>query len=347
MIKNSNNSAILKEIEVTANRILQTNADASVRVRLLRDVLHRSDDDPVLLKASDELSNHKWIQLLKDKQDQNGNFPRLHKDLRHVGMIEAVDKSLNLGLTPDHPILFKTKQFAEKALTIGVSNVRPLLEKDNCPFSQMMADSLWELILANILTKLQPTSKLIDPVFHKWYDIVKHAFRSGQYNQIDEKEKFEDIFNIEFPIDKCQRHKPVGGIDAHLTLELLGARAELLDTELEKLYFEWFFDCNNLLENNKISFALQYKDYSYTVARLLINLNIMSVMPSWRKYTSDIINNLWHLREENGYWDFGNKRDSSGYIIRIMLSNSWRKAKNRQYDWTTWVLLLLKKYYDK
>ncbi|MFC2084159.1 hypothetical protein ACFLS9_03800 [Bacteroidota bacterium] len=73
----------------------------------------------------------------------------------------------------------------------------------------------------------------------------------------------------------------------------------------------------------------------------------MSVMPSWRKYTSDIVNNLWHLREENGYWDFGNKRDSSDYVIRIMLSNSWRKVKNRQYDWTTWVLLLSKKYYDK
>ncbi|MFC2084160.1 hypothetical protein ACFLS9_03805 [Bacteroidota bacterium] len=121
-----------------------------------------------------------------------------------------------------------------------MSNVRPLLEKDNCPFSQMMADSLWELILANILTKLQPTSKLIDPVFHKWYRILKHAFKSGRFNQIDEKEKFENIFNIEFSIDKCQRIKPLGGINVYLTLEVLGARAELLDTELENFIVSGF-----------------------------------------------------------------------------------------------------------
>ncbi len=30
--------------------------------------------------------------------------------------------------------------------------------------------------------------------------------------------KNKHIFNIEFPVEKCQRHKPVGGIDTNFVL---------------------------------------------------------------------------------------------------------------------------------
>ncbi|MFC2084161.1 hypothetical protein ACFLS9_03810 [Bacteroidota bacterium] len=65
MVKDWYNNEIVKEIAVTANRILQENVDISVRVRLLKDVLHRSADYPVLSKAINELSNHERIQFLK------------------------------------------------------------------------------------------------------------------------------------------------------------------------------------------------------------------------------------------------------------------------------------------
>jgi D-alanyl-D-alanine dipeptidase len=45
MIKNSSKKQNLKEIEITANRILKNNADTLIRVRLLRDVMNKSHDD--------------------------------------------------------------------------------------------------------------------------------------------------------------------------------------------------------------------------------------------------------------------------------------------------------------
>jgi hypothetical protein len=53
------------EIRETAERILASDAEPTVRVRLLRDVLRRPDDDAELAQARKGLDRSPWVQLLQ------------------------------------------------------------------------------------------------------------------------------------------------------------------------------------------------------------------------------------------------------------------------------------------
>lgn len=67
------------------------------------------------------------------------------------------------------------------------------------------------------------------------------------------------------------------------------------------------------------------------------------LFPSWIHFAQSSIAWLWEQRNQQGYRDFGPRPGSKSYLP---LSDSWRDRKNRQFDWTTRILILLRKYYD-
>jgi hypothetical protein len=72
-------------------------------------------------------------------------------------------------------------------------------------------------------------------------------------------------------------------------------------------------------------------------------MNLISRLASWRGVCVDMLNQLWHQRDEDGLWDFGLKISRS---IDFPLSDSWRESSNRKLDYSTCVLALLRKYFD-
>ena len=68
-------------------------------------------------------------------------------------------------------------------------------------------------------------------------------------------------------------------------------------------------------------------------------------LPSWRGLMGDVVPRLWKSQGDDGLWDYGCKAMGSGFDKRVMISGSWRDAARRKHDWTTWVLLLLRRYY--
>ena len=57
----------------------------------------------------------------------------------------------------------------------------------------------------------------------------------------------------------------------------------------------------------------------------------------------NILNRLWEQRCEDGLWDFGS--DTAG-CVEFPLSDSWRQGLNRKLDYSTSILVLLRKYFD-
>ena len=65
-------------IERSAQRILDTQPDATVRIRLLRDVLRLPTPDKALLDAQQDVIKSRWVRELVQEQQGDGSWGRLH-----------------------------------------------------------------------------------------------------------------------------------------------------------------------------------------------------------------------------------------------------------------------------
>src|SRR3989304_7928990 len=100
----------LKIIEQSARRILDTQPEATVRLRLLRDVLRRPAQDEALLNAQQDVTKSRWVQELVQEQRSDGSWGRLHSrdsqaKTRIVTTEVGVERALALGLDATDPIL--------------------------------------------------------------------------------------------------------------------------------------------------------------------------------------------------------------------------------------------------
>ena len=68
----------IQVIEQLAQSILDAQPDASVRIRLLRDVLRLPAQDEALLNAQQDVIKSRWVQELAQEQQSNGSWGRLH-----------------------------------------------------------------------------------------------------------------------------------------------------------------------------------------------------------------------------------------------------------------------------
>ncbi len=76
-------------------------------------------------------------------------------------------------------------------------------------------------------------------------------------------------------------------------------------------------------------------------ATITLKRELLSRFPSWRGLAGDVVQWLWDERTPAGFWDLGPRSISS---IALPLSESWHKKMARQFDWTTRVLVLLRRY---
>jgi hypothetical protein len=89
---------------------------------------------------------------------------------------------------------------------------------------------------------------------------------------------------------------------------------------------------------------LIFPDYHEKIDRWLASLELLArTFPTWIYRAEEAVGWLWAQQNEQGYWDFGLRPYSTA---NLPLSDNWRNRKNRIFDWTTRVLILLKKYAD-
>ena len=331
----------LKAIKTAAEQILAQDPDPGVKVRLLRDVLGRGAGDPELKAATAALDTNYWVQLLMDMQEENGNFPRLHPNLRHFGFIEAAEIGQAVGLTREHPVFARLCGFASRVLDEGVEACRPQLEV--CPFSRGAGEAYLELCLAWVLADLDPDSRRIRPVHEKWLAVTQAAFSSGE---LDEDAACEEYCRRFEPKKRPRGDSGAGGAASLLAWDTSG-----LSAKAERAYFAQitsticdfglasFTHPNERDPESKERAARQQTGRAAGTIRWLTRLR---GLPSWRGLMEDAAPILWKAQGDDGLWDFGSKAMSSGFDMRVMISGSWRNAASRKHDWSTWALLLLR-----
>jgi len=324
----------LETIEKTAQDILQDRPDPVVHFRLLRDVLKVSSNTDSLLKAKEKTLQSCWVSELRHEQREDGSWGRFHSAMKSEGKIvtteAAVERGIALGLDANDPIFRAAIRYLSDLLEEARDFPDPP-EKNNRWLTGK------RLFVAATLARISPAHKALDDVWQLWAEIATRTFASGRYDSEAE----------------IQAHKALTGAsvkDSYLVLNnryqlaLLGARATELPKTLENAIVNWVWHKEDGIGYLEIPLSNPPRHFTAGMLdRLFTSLEILSYFPSWCRFAGDLIGWLWTQRNAEGLWDFGPRASMSVYFP---LSESWRKMKYRQHDWSTRALALLRKFYD-
>jgi hypothetical protein len=124
---------------------------------------------------------------------------------------------------------------------------------------------------------------------------------------------------------------------------LLGTDVNSIPPKLEDAYFKelWERGIGYLGVPPKTS-ATQIVEKKSKFGAWLASLELLSLYPTWYICVKTHIDWIWDQRNAEGFWDFGAVSPYHGSPLPF--SSSWRKKNARLFDWTTRILILLRKY---
>ncbi len=322
------------DISCLAREILATQPDPVPAYRLLNEVLRLPSDDPEHAKARMAVGQSRWVRQLEAAQLADGSWGRFHSQDTQVKSIfrtseEAIDRAFSLGLDPGHPVLSRATAYIEQVLA-GQAHITDLKEKNEA----------WPLlirfILAGRLAALLGRWPQIDPqhplIYDSWeslLEVAKRAFASGHYRLADEVKAFLAITGI---------HVPKGFLESQHALWIISARP--LPGQLERDLVDWVWNKPDGIRYVRVPLA---NPRPRTIAYWLKSMNILARFASWRQVSAIALNNLWQQRDAQGLWDFGSQAAQSR---DFPLSENWRQRMKRKVDYSTCVLVVLRRWFD-
>ncbi len=325
---------MIEKIEGTAQQILAESPGAVIRFRLLRDVLRRPPDDPELQTAKEALKDSQNIQILAKEQWEDGGWGKFHsrstKRKQLIPSTEAgIERGLALGLDVSDPILEKAAGYILR-LMAGELNFPDRPEKNDRWATGM------RLFLASTLSLIQPEHPILDRDRELWQSIARITFASGKYSEINEIKAHAELTGATVKDSYLV-------INNKYALNILGSRPEILNAELEEALLEWLWQRPDGIGYLGIPLNRKPPLKSGPFDRWLSSLESLArTFPASVRYARASIEWLWN-HQKDGYWDFGPRPSSVSFMP---LSDNWREQKNRKFDWTTRVLILLRKFYE-
>jgi hypothetical protein len=324
----------LEEVCNTAGMLLETRPDPVPAYRLLKEVLRLPSGDPELMKARQAAEQSRWIRQLVAAQLPDGSWGRFHSQDTKVKTAfrtseEAIDRAFSLGLGADHVVLRRAQAYIEKVLT-GQAHITDWEEKSEA----------WPLlihfILAGRLAALQGRWPQIEPAHPLWEDgwdclakVARRAFGSGQYRLGDEVKGFLDLTGL---------HVPKGFLESQYALWILSTRP--LPGKLDQDLVEWIWNKPDGIRYVRVPLA---EPQHRTIAYWFRSINILTRFACWQQVSTSTLNRLWEQRNVHGLWDFG------GQIARCTdfpLSENWRQSIKRKVDYSTSMLVVLRRWFD-
>jgi hypothetical protein len=323
----------LETVEAIAAQILRERPSPVVRFRLLRDVLKEKPNSDVFVGARAEMLKSDWVRELASEQREDGSWGRFHSATKCEGKIAttetAVGRGLALGLEASDTIFRAAIDYLTCLLEGKVEFPDPA-ERNN----------RWatgtQLFAATTLAKICPSLSVLDEAWRLWVEIAERTFVSGRYDWEAEVRAHEALTGASVKDSYLV-------LNNRYQLELLGSRADKLPEALENSLFDWVWHRSNGVGYLGVPLANPPKKFTAgMLERLFMSLEILCGFPSWRKHADGIVDWFWKQRDSEGLWDFGPRASMTVYFP---LSENWRKSKNRQHDWTTRILTLLREYY--
>jgi hypothetical protein len=317
-------------LESAAGRVLAEAPDPAVRVRLLRDVLRRPAGDSELAAAEAALDATGQVRELAEAQHADGSWGGLHNSDRakRIGRTETgVARALALGLDREHPILKRTREYLASLL----QRRRPMPEGER----NERSEPGWRMFTGSKLALIDPAHTALDEVWETWAGIARQACKTGAFDPANEFAAHARLHGIQHDIGYMRL--PNG-----YAMALLGGRARQLPPATEAALVRWAWEYPGEFGYLGISLGrLPRLDKPYPIDAWLTAMELMSSFPTARKAARKNLEWLWSNRSDSGLWDFGPRSVSSEYFP---LSASWRKPGRRGQDWTTRILVILRKY---
>jgi hypothetical protein len=324
---------MINAIQATAHRILEKSPDDVVRYRLLRDVLKKPASDAQLRQARENLSNSLNVQELAREQWADGGSGAFHSRSTHLKLKipsteVGVERALALGLDATHPILDRTTGYLLRIIKGEVPFPDYHEKNDRWPTGM-------RLFQASTLSLIHPQHPVLEDDRKLWLSIAGMAFQSGTYHEKDEIEA-----HARFTGATVKDNYLV--LNGRYQLNILGSIPGKLPLELERALLRWLWQRPDGIGYLGIPLNREPPATAGQIDRWLASLELLArSFPSWVNFARGAIDWLWNHRNEQGCWDFGTRPAS---ISNLPLSDSWRRKENRVFDWTTRVLVLLRKY---
>jgi len=341
----------LDEIKEIAERILASHPDPVVQLRLLRDVLKRPLDSTEVTQARMKLSTNRWVQELEHEQWSDGSWGRFHtedtKAKQKIATTETgVNRALALGLDASHPILLRTMDYITRILN-GTLEWRDHREVS---WGMNWVNSAVQLISAATLAQIQPDLPILEKVWNLWYAIVCRAFPSGKYDREQEIQAHLELLEIrslsKYAKDRIREGKALTTFNKYHIM-LLGSHAGRFPRQLETAYLSRIWNQDDGIGYLGVPLMIPpaqlFSKKRHHPDNWLTSIELLTPFPSWRQLARDAVGWLWQQRNERGFWNLGPRPSRS---TSFPLSDNWRKKAAREFDWTTSILTLLRKYYE-
>ncbi len=321
-------------IEDTATRVLEHDPDSVVRYRLLRDVLKLAPGTPELQKARDNLKQSRCIQELASEQRADGGWGAFHSRSTRLRQKIAstevgVERALALGLDASHPVLHNASSCILNIMQ-GVIAFPDAAEKND----------RWKtgkrLFLASTLSLIHPAHPLLNSDRELWHVIARRTFQSGKYSEEDEIRAHAELTGATVKGSYL-------ALNGRYQLNILGSIPGTLSRELEKALLAWIWEKPGGIGYLAVSLNREPPTQVGGLDRWLASLEMLArLFPTWVHFAQSSIDWIWQQRNPQGYWDFGPRPRA---LSCLPLSANWREKRNRFYDWTTRILILLRKFY--
>jgi hypothetical protein len=320
--------ALLMLIKETAHRLLSDQPDPAVRFRVLRDILRRRGHE--LQEARAALERSRWVKILAGEQRPDGGWGRFHtKDYaakQLVGKTEAgVERSLDVGLDKDHPILRNAADYVCRILR-GEEVFPDRAEKND------RWRIGWVLFAASTLARIDPAHPILDEPWGRWKEVLERSFPQGQFSEDALIEAHRHVNGLRDPVQYLNLRTRYASC-------LIGARAGQLPRWLSDAYVRWLWSQPRGLGYIDVPLRLLPRNGHY-MAGWLRSLEILAHFPVWQKLAGDTVGAVLKQRNADGLWDFGPA------ATELRFSESW-SGKRRAQDHSLAIMLLLRQYSRK
>ena len=351
--------AITKEIRElvssTSAKVLAAHPSASVQLRIAREVL--GDDcrtEAALARSIPE--DHPALEMLRRVEFRESDI-WMKTDVGGClrgGVDDAFRSALNAGLTPADPLIqdrmTKTAAFIE------------LCEKQT-PWEDEALHGQKRHTKFNYITRLPGALSYVapsHPIVIKYRDMaiqqIKAHLRAGDFSVEYEEALWPEIYGKKLASPRFfKAYRQYDFWDTHHPLvlgwpvfRLVGSDSSALTEKERSRYYDMAVGYKEWGGVNWTSRIIAHDfpksdRYAQALSLQFEAFCDMQLYPYWRKNAAPFVEWVVDQRGPDGMWDFGVPHNGFGSATLAKISESWR-GKHRALDWTTHVLLLLKRY---
>jgi len=318
------------DLRALGARLLRLQPEASVRLRVLRDVLAFPEGDARQREAHDQVLESSHVERLASEQMSHGGWSRLHsRDAsvkRAVPTTEwGVERALCLGLERTDEILLRASAY-----------LADVVRGRRTPEDRPERNDRWEtgvrLFAASTLAMIDADHEALDETWTRWHEIAERTFADGGYSEAREAGAHEELTGASVQ----DSYLVIGN---RYAVQLLAARSDQVDRALQHALLDWLTTRPEGMQYLSVPLAVPGPDAtSSQIERWLRSHEILSRFPVWAERATGVAEWLMNHRQADGLWDLGSRHSTSACLP---LSSTWRKKGVRAIDWTTRILSLM------